>query len=120
MKLGARFRKEDGGPKYGPYVLGRVWKVYLPYAAAVVVYYAVLAQIHYVTPSWKGFFSYLWLGNLSSQFYYIVITMQFYLLMPMYLEISSLVITFIHYQLNWKFLIFEYFLFIKRQIPCHW
>ena len=25
VKLGARFRKEDGGPKYGPYGLGRVW-----------------------------------------------------------------------------------------------
>ena len=84
VKLGVRCQKEDGGPRYGPYILGRVRKVYLPYVIAVVVYYVVLAQIHYVTPSWKGFFSYLWLGNLSSQFYYIVITMQFYLLMPLW------------------------------------
>ena len=77
VKLGLRLRKEDGGPAYGPYILGRVRKIYLPYVAAVVVYYIVLTSIDYVTPSWRGFASYLWLGNLSSQFYYIIITMQF-------------------------------------------
>jgi len=84
VKMGLRFRKEDGGPAYGPYILGRVRKIYLPYVAAVAVYDLVLVRIHYVTPSWRGFLSYLWLGNLSSQFYYVIITMQFYLLMPLW------------------------------------
>lgn len=46
-----------------------------------------LFSAHRLRPGGKPqeFFSYLLLGNLSSPFYYIVIVMQFYLLMPLWL-----------------------------------
>lgn len=40
-----------------------------------------------VKPSFNSFLSYLVIGNLSSHFYYIVIVMQFYLLMPLWRRI---------------------------------
>ncbi|MGO5023131.1 acyltransferase [Lawsonibacter sp. LCP25S3_G6] len=69
---------------YLGYCLRRIQKIYLPYVLWVVIYYLAFWVIHYVRGDWGEFFSYLWLGNLSSPFYYIVIVMQFYFLMPLW------------------------------------
>lgn len=69
---------------YVRYFLSRVRKIYVPYAIWVVIYYAVFLKIGYVRGSVREFFSYLVIGNLSSPFYYVVIVMQFYLLMPVW------------------------------------
>lgn len=66
------------------YCLQRIRKIYLPYVLWVVIYYLVFMVINYVRGDWEEFFSYLWLGNLASPFYYIIIVMQFYLLMPIW------------------------------------
>ena len=70
---------------YLRYMLQRIQKIYLPYVLWVVIYYACFLRIGYVRGEGREFFSYLLLGNLSSPFYYIVIVMQFYLLMPFWL-----------------------------------
>ena len=69
---------------YLRYCLRRVRKIYLPYVLWVVIYYLAFWLIHYVRGEVGEFFSYLLIGNLSSPFYYIVIVMQFYLLMPLW------------------------------------
>ena len=70
---------------YLRYMLQRIQKIYLPYVLWVVIYYACFLRIGYVRGEGREFFSYLLLGNLSSPFYYIVIVMQFYLLLPFWL-----------------------------------
>ena len=72
------------GRDYLRYCLRRVRKIYLPYVLWVVIYYLAFLPIHYVRGDWGEFFSYLLTGSLSSPFYYIVIVMQFYFLMPLW------------------------------------
>ena len=76
--------KPLGFGDYLRYCLRRVRKIYLPYVLWVVIYYLAFWLIHYVRGEVGEFFSYLLIGNLSSPFYYIVIVMQFYLLMPLW------------------------------------
>ncbi len=69
---------------YGRYVLHRFRKIYLPFVIWNVIYYLVFLPIHYVNGSIGEFLRYLWYGNLSSPFYYVLIVMQFYLLLPVW------------------------------------
>lgn len=86
VKLARQFwNKEVTARSYGRYFLGRVKKIYVPYVLWVVLYYAAFLKIGYVRGSVREFFTYLVVGNLSSPFYYVVIVMQFYLLMPLWL-----------------------------------
>ena len=71
-------------PPYGPYVLRRVKKVYLPYVCWTAVDYLCFLPIGYVTGSVGEFAQYLWFASLSAQFYYVVVVMQFYLLRPLW------------------------------------
>lgn len=71
--------------EYLRYCLRRIRKIYLPYVLWVVIYYLAFWVIHYVRGEVGEFFSYLLIGNLSSPFYYIVIVMQFYFLLPVWL-----------------------------------
>ena len=69
---------------YLRYILRRFQKTYIPYVVWVVIYYLFFLRIHYVRGELREFVSYLLLGNLSSPFYYIVIVMQFYALLPLW------------------------------------
>lgn len=69
---------------YLPYMAGRFRKIYIPYVVWMILYYLYFLAIHYVKGTWGEFFKYLLVGNISSQFYYIVIVMQFYLLRPLW------------------------------------
>lgn len=70
---------------YLRYCLRRIGKIYLPYVLWVCIYYALFLPIGYVRGEAPEFFRYLLLGNLVSPFYYIIIVMQFYFLMPLWL-----------------------------------
>lgn len=72
---------------YADYCLRRVQKIYLPYVIWVMIYYLCFWRIGYVKGELRELFSYLLIGNLSSLFYYIVIVMQFYFLMPLWIWI---------------------------------
>ncbi len=69
---------------YGTYIWRRIVKIYLPYAAWVGVYYLYFLRIGWVEPGIDVFLSYVFIGNLSSPFYYVVTVMQFYALMPLW------------------------------------
>ncbi len=69
---------------YPRFIKGRLLKVYLPYLLWVCVYDAYFISIGWAEFSVKGFVSNLLLGTGSSHFYYVVIAMQFYLLMPLW------------------------------------
>ncbi len=69
---------------YVRYCMRRIQKIYIPYVIWVITYYFSFKQINYVHGNLKEFLSYLFIGNLSSPFYYIVIIMQFYFLMPLW------------------------------------
>lgn len=85
IKLAGQFgHRQVGWKEYVHYLLQRLKKIYLPYVLWVILYYAAFYCIGYVRGEWKEFFSYLLAGNLASPFYYIVIVMQFYALMPLW------------------------------------
>lgn len=67
---------------YGRFLFGRLIKICLPYLLWVGVYYAYFIGIGWYTFSWSDLAEYVFLGTLCSHFYYIIIAMQFYLLMP--------------------------------------
>lgn len=71
--------------QYIHYIGRRFQKIYLPYLLWNCVYYAAFIRIGYVSGSWQDFLGYLLRGNLSSPFYYVIIVMQFYLLLPLWL-----------------------------------
>lgn len=70
--------------RYFPYILRRIRKVYIPYVVYTLVYFLVFLPIGYVPRSFSALAQYLLTGTISSQFYYIIIVMQFYLLMPLW------------------------------------
>lgn len=100
------------------YYLQRIKKIYIPYVMWVIIYYACFKLIGYVRGDPHEFLSYLLIGNLSSPFYYIIIIMQFYFLMPFwiwmlkhtpaYLAIAiSLLITFCMQQFSYILSLFH-------------
>lgn len=72
---------------YLQYFLHRIQKIYIPYVMWVIIYYTCFKIIGYVHGDPQEFLSYLLIGNLSSPFYYIIIIMQFYFLMPLWIWI---------------------------------
>ncbi len=81
--------EQDRPSSYPSYILRRFCKIFLPYVIFYVVYYIALALIGYLEPSTDGFVKQLFLGNLSSHFYYVIIVMQFYLLYPVWRAVIS-------------------------------
>ncbi len=69
---------------YGTYIWRRIVKIYLPYVAWVGIYYLYFLRIGWVEPGIDVFLEYVFIGNLSSPFYYVVTVMQFYFLMPLW------------------------------------
>ena len=69
---------------YLRYVLRRLRKIYVPYVLWVLVYYAYYIRRGYVAGNIRELLSYIWIGNLSSPFYFVIIIMQFYLAMPLW------------------------------------
>ncbi len=86
VKMALRFKDEKITLKgYLRYFGGRLVKIYLPYVVWNVIYYAYFLRIVYVLGSAKEFLNYVLTGTLSAPFYYVVIVMQFYLLMPLWI-----------------------------------
>lgn len=75
---------EGNSVSYLSYIIRRLYKIFLPYVIFYVVYYIALTAIGYLEPSPAGFVKQLFLGNLSSHFYYVIVVMQFYLLLPLW------------------------------------
>ena len=85
VKLARQFEhREVTLSGYLHYCVGRVKKIYLPYVLWVVIYFFSFLRIGYVRGEAGEFFNYLFTGSLSSPFYYIILVMQFYFLMPLW------------------------------------
>lgn len=78
---------------YPKFLLDRFLKVYIPYVVAVCIYYAVfvfgLTLDEYKSFSWSQLGGYIWSGNISAQFYFVILIIQFYILMPVWRLISK-------------------------------
>lgn len=70
--------------RYGRFLLDRCKKILLPYLLWVCVYYAYFIGIGWYTFAWRDLAEYIFLGTLCSHFYFIIIIVQFYLLLPLF------------------------------------
>ncbi len=69
---------------YGKFLVGRVRRIVLPYLVWVAVYYAYFIGLGWYRFSFHDLAEYVFLGTLCSHFYFVIIILQFYLLMPLW------------------------------------
>lgn len=75
---------ENKLPSWPVYMKRRIQKVYLPYVVATVVYFLVFGVFAKLGLSLKQLLHYLLVGDVSAPLYYIIVVMQFYLLLPLW------------------------------------
>lgn len=75
---------ENKLPSWPVYMKRRIQKVYLPYVVATVVYFLVFGIFARLELSLKQLLHYLLVGDVSAPLYYIIVVMQFYLLLPLW------------------------------------
>lgn len=82
-----------GGVKrfsYPRFLWGRFQKVVFPYILAVLIYYAVFVWVlEMYSLDFHQLLGFLINGNISAQFYFVILIVQFYLLMPVWLVFSK-------------------------------
>lgn len=87
------YKYSDSGFKYGKFLIGRFLKVYLPYIFAVILYYLVfifaLKLEDYGSFDLKRLGHYILYGDISAQFYFVILIVQFYILMPLWILVSK-------------------------------
>ncbi len=83
VKMALSFDSEKT-ENYFKYIAKRFLKIYLPYCLWVVVYYLYFLKLGWVEKGIMPLIKYILVGDLSAQFYYVVIVMQFYILMPLW------------------------------------
>ena len=69
---------------YPQFIWRRFYKTYLPFVIWTLAYFIYFWLRGYYELSLARLGKYLWLGNIVSPFYFIVVIMQFYLLMPLW------------------------------------
>lgn len=75
---------------YMPFLIDRIRKIYVPYIIMVIIYYIVFVYaFHIYSFNPVSLIKYILNGDLSAQFYFVVLIMQFYLLMPVWILISK-------------------------------
>ena len=76
---------------YSRFLWGRCKKVVFPYILAVLVYYAVFVWVLKLYPfDTEQLLGFLISGNISAQFYFVLLIIQFYLLMPVWLVFNRI------------------------------
>ncbi len=73
---------------YLRYIWERIRHIYFPYVIWAAVYYLCFYAAGYVQGSFSELAAGIFRGSLSGQFYYVVIVMQFYLLMPLWMRLA--------------------------------
>ena len=77
-----------GEEKYGKYMLKKTKNIYFPYVFWVVIYYLYFVYSRgFFSFSWTELLEYIALGDVSAHFYFVVIIMQFYLLLPLWKKV---------------------------------
>lgn len=113
----------DSPPKYVPFFLGKIKKIYIPYLIWNGIYYINFVEHGYFPYSFVDFLKYCIDGTLSSPFYFVVFIMQFYMLAPLWWHIYyklpsifiipiSLVVTLYSPTVieKWYYILFDYHL----------
>ena len=86
IKMSYKF--SDGKIDYLKFMAGRIKKVYLPYLMWSVVYYLYFVfHRNYFPFSIKEMLLYAFNGEIAAPFYFIIVIMQFYILMPLWIKI---------------------------------
>ena len=80
--------KFSGEPLYYfKFIAGRINKIYIPYILWSIIYYLYFVfHRHYFDFSIVDLLGYLLTGDIAAPFYFIIVIMQFYLLMPLWLS----------------------------------
>jgi peptidoglycan/LPS O-acetylase OafA/YrhL len=85
FKYFAKYSEKPGGFSYPRFALGRVRRVYLPYLLWVLVFYVYFVYAaRYFPFEPAALVRYAVEGDISAQLYFVVVIMQFYLLMPVW------------------------------------
>ncbi len=69
---------------YFKFYKGRITRVILPYILWVTIFYLYFVNHQYFDFSWSGLLHELYEGDLVGHFYFVIIIIQFYLLMPVW------------------------------------
>lgn len=118
----------DAAPKYVPFMIGKIKKIYVPYLIWNGIYYINFVEHYYFPFSLKEFIKYCLNGTLSSPFYFVVFIMQFYFLAPLWWKIYSKVSPWVMIPISlmmtlyipgliekWYFILFdEYLIYLDR------
>lgn len=83
------FIKDKTLENVGGFYFGRLKRVVLPYVIWVVIYYAYFVAIRWINADTGEFFRYLVTGDISAQFYFVIIICQMYLLAPVISKILN-------------------------------
>lgn len=79
---------EAGGEfEYGKFLISRVKTILIPYILWNVIYYFALMPWGYFIFDLGELIKYILLGNMISHFYFVVIIIQFYVLMPLWIKL---------------------------------
>lgn len=84
VKMALAFDRPLTARGYRDYLWRRFRRVYLPYMAWHTAYYVIFMGIGYVRGSWRDYFGQLLAGSIASPFYYVILVMQFYALLPLW------------------------------------
>ncbi len=88
------YKYNDGKFNYAKFLLGRFLRVYIPYVIAVCLYYIVFVYLldldGFHEFDWRELLGFIFRGDISAQFYFVVLIVQFYLLMPLWVLISKI------------------------------
>lgn len=78
---------------YPKFLLGRLLKIYVPYVIAVLIYYLVFVFVlkleGYERFDLKQLGNFILTGDISAQFYFVILIVQFYILMPLWVLIGK-------------------------------
>lgn len=83
VKFFIKFGKDDFD--YLSFIKNRFLKIYVPYVIWVVAYYLYFCYLKFYMFSFSELLNFIWVGNVVSPFYFIIVIMQFYLLMPLWI-----------------------------------
>ncbi|MEE1047650.1 MAG: acyltransferase [Clostridia bacterium] len=88
------YKYGEGKFNYFKFIVGRFLKVYVPYIIAVFIYYIVFVYAleldgfdHF---DWNELLGFILRGDISAQFYFVILMVQLYILMPIWILISRI------------------------------
>ncbi len=84
-----KYFMKDKPFEYGGFLKGRAKTVLAPYILWNVIYYFVLMPFGYFRFDLSELVKYIFLGNMISHFYFVVVIIQFYVLMPLWIRLIN-------------------------------